>query len=192
MLYSTEPWWNHLTAQVRVQFLDSARIGEIMSPVGGSTRAHWLVNVRKVAPGTTSRGVTHRPDGRPPHGDALLDSEALEMQPKTGGHSQRAAVHESGHKLGLADLYTNPEHPEMQEAFLKRANKELGVTPPVANDTRLMSTGEQVDQPDAISFVEAIRAATGRKWSIFPGKAKHIPHDPERMNDLVRPRETVG
>ena len=192
VLFCTEPRWETLTAQVVVRMLDVNSVRQAMPFIDASSiPAHWLLNIKKVRPGGQSPGVTYTPGGTPPHGDMNLDSQALEPLTKKGGNRQRTAIHESGHVFGLADLYADDDNPAMQAEFQKRAKQELSVDVPVGNDSRLMSLGEKMGPPDAISFVEAIRAATGKKWSLFPGKQRPVPHRPEDLNDLVRPRETV-
>ena len=168
LLHCAEPGWESLEAQVIVIFEDIKRVRERMSFIDpGEFAPHWLIHVKKVSPDTPARGVTHPVDEKQMLGEVEIDSQGLQWW-RTKGHYQRAAIHESGHMLGLADMYTEPDNPALQKSFQKRAKKELGVEPPIKNDSRIMSVGEKITPQDAVSFVEAIRATTRKKWSILP------------------------
>lgn len=67
---------------------------------GGWMFDHWEITVIKIKPGSfrTSYVV-------PSAGNVMLDSEDLTPVSKAAGYTQRGAVHEFGHMLGLEDEY---------------------------------------------------------------------------------------
>ena len=68
--------------------------------LGGFMLDHWEIVVTKIAPGTFRASHV---DGA--WGNVSLDSEDLTPLNKGGPRSQRTAVHEFGHMLGLDDEY---------------------------------------------------------------------------------------
>jgi hypothetical protein len=190
-LYCTQPGWEMLTAQVAVRVLDVQSVRETMGALtDAEIDPHYKLRIQRLPPGMQYQAETRGPNVDRPWGEVDLGADALDARRRTTGQTQRSAVHESGHMLGLADLYTGGNAQKGAE-FQKRATRELGAPVPIADDERLMSLGEKVDLPDAISFVEAIRATTRKPWALWPGKSAPVPHAPEDLNDLVGLRKTV-
>ena len=69
--------------------------------IGGWMWDHWEITVNKIPKGAFEGSYVR--DGW--INNANLDSEDLTLVHKQKGHSQRGAVHEFGHMLGLADEY---------------------------------------------------------------------------------------
>ncbi len=67
---------------------------------GGWMFDHWEITVVKIASGTFRTSYVN-----PKMGNVMLDSEDLSLTPKGHGQSQRGAVHEFGHMIGLLDDY---------------------------------------------------------------------------------------
>lgn len=67
--------------------------------IGGWMLDHWEITVEKVKKFAVS-------SVNPITGNVSLDSLDLKLTQKSGGQSQRGAVHEFGHMLGLEDEYT--------------------------------------------------------------------------------------
>lgn len=62
---------------------------------------HWEITVTKIKPGTFRQSYV-----MPSMNNVRLDSEDLTPVTKAAGYTQRGAVHEFGHMLGLDDVYT--------------------------------------------------------------------------------------
>ena len=72
---------------------------------GGWMMVHWEITVEKIKPGGFSTSYVV-----PSRGNVKLDSEDLTSVSKAVGYTQRGAVHEFGHMLGLLDEYKKSIH----------------------------------------------------------------------------------
>jgi hypothetical protein len=189
LLFCVRPGWETVMAQVVVQFIDVSKSApEGLELLAKDINAHYDLLITKIPPGRQLQALTITPIGTRAEGVANLDSEGLKRRKNETGDSQRSAVHESGHMLGLGDTYD-----EMSTvAHGKLAQKELKKTVPIKDDDRLMSRGERIEREDAVTFVEAIRKATKiEEWSLTPKAPQRVPYPPDRINDGVVPSETV-
>lgn len=198
LLFCTRPWWESLTAQVSVQFADADQ----SAPSGlglakGDVKSHFDLIVKKIPPGQSLQSFTSSPTGKSEkEGTVTLNSEGLTRARNESGNSQRSAVHESAHMLGLGDTYVpddkNPDATK-EATHADLAKKETGLDIPIKDDARLTSRGEELDSTDSVTFLEAMRKTTRiPEWALAPKPAAHVPYAPERINDAVAPRETVA
>ena len=190
-LFCTRRGWEGLSAQVAVRFADVEKSAPPELGLGkGDVKPHFDLLIKKIPPGQQLQALTLPPGGTSPdEGRVNLDSEGLTSRRNETGHSQRSAVHESGHMLGLGDTYAGTK--AVGHGAL--AEKELGVVVPIQDDGRLMSRGEEVGSADAVTFLEAMRKTTNmQEWSLTPKPGARPPYPPERINDAVPPRETVA
>jgi hypothetical protein len=198
MLYCTRPWWDSLTAQVVVRFVDADQTAPAALGMGqGDIKSHFDLIVKKIPPGQSLQSYTGSPVGKSEkEGTVTLNSEGLKSAPNESGNSQRSAVHESAHMLGLGDTYV-PEDRTAQNAdpasHAGLVKKEFGVATPIKDDARITSRGEETDLTDAVTFLEAVRETTKiPDWALAPKPAARVPRSPELINDGVAPRETVA
>ena len=198
MLYCTRPWWESLTAQVVVRFVDADAIAPAELGLGkGDIKSHFDLIVKKIPPGQSLQSFTGSPTGKSTtEGTVTLNSEGLKSARNESGQSQRSAVHESAHMLGLGDTYV-PEGRTAQNAdpasHADLVKKELGVATPIKDDARLTSRGEKMDLSDAVTFLEAVRATTKiPDWALKSKPAATVPNSPKgAANDAAAPREKV-
>lgn len=176
--YSTHPHWQDVMAIVMPEFevVDNdfhydAEITKI--PVGA-------FNVSSVTP--SSKKITDSAGNEIDCKDAAFDSEDLETVTKPGG-KQRAAVHEAGHMLGLADEYISASRPKgTKVAHSELAKKYLGYNVRARESNSIMGGGETVKRHHSVTFREALERATGlTDWTLK--RPKGVPKtDP---NDLI-------
>ncbi len=168
--FCQKDWWEMLQASVNVRFT-SAESDE-----------HFALNVKKIPPGEFDRSSVTSP--QPILGGLLgytqgtgdFDSEDLTTVNKPGGQ-QQAAVHESGHMLGLDDEYFTgetdaPSHSDM-------VDDELGHGVARGEDGRIMSGGMDIEPEHGVTFLEALKAATGMdEWSTQAKSPTPVPPNP--------------
>lgn len=198
LLFCTRPWWENLTAQVVVRFTDV----EKSAPQGlglakGDVKPHYDLIIKKIPKGESQQSYTSSPTGKSEkEGSVTLNSEGLTRARNESGNSQRSAVHESAHMLGLGDTYVPDDKQadattEASHAAL--AKREAGVDIPIKDDARLTSRGEAMDSTDSVTFLEAMRKTTRMpEWALAPKHAARVPYAPERLNEGVAPRETIA
>jgi hypothetical protein len=198
LLFCTRPWWENLTAQVSVRFMDVEKSAPEGLGLGkGDVKSHYDLIIKKIPKGASLQSYTSSPTGKSEkEGIAVLNSEGITRARNESGNSQRSAVHESAHMLGLGDTYVpDDKHADSttEAAHAPLAKKEAGVDIPIKDDARLTSRGEEMDKTDSVTFLEAMRKTTRiPEWALAPKPAAHIPYAPERINDAVAPRETVA
>lgn len=188
-LYCTRPYWD-LQARVRMRFYDVDRDNPAGLPLApGEIKPHFDVLAFKVPQGESQQDLVVSPNRRDQEGRVNIDSESLTPTRKDSGFSQRGAVHEAGHMLGLDDVYTGTG----VVGHEKLAQRELGQSVPVGDDGRIMSTGETIGKTDTVTFVEAIRKATRMpEWSLSPPPLMPSPMPPTPYDDGVAPREAMA
>ncbi|MFL6285789.1 MAG: hypothetical protein ACJ74Q_21835 [Pyrinomonadaceae bacterium] len=198
LLFCTRPWWENLTAQVSVRFMDVDKSApEGLGLEKGDVKTHYDLIIKKIPKGASLQSYTSSPTGKSEkEGIAVLNSEGLTRARNESGNSQRSAVHESAHMLGLGDTYVPDDKPAdttTEAAHAALAKKEAGVDIPIKDDARLTSRGEELDSTDSVTFLEAMRKTTRiPEWALAPKPAAHVPYAPERINDAVAPRETIA
>ena len=195
-LYCTRPGWERLAAQVKVAVFDVDDNEMTRAGFAKEEQAppHFVAEVVKIPKGRQYQDVTNSPNAAldRPRGTQTLNSEDLEYTSDAKGNRQRAGVHESGHYFGLGDSYDDTIKRSKKVSHSALSQKELGVEVPIADDARLMSRGEKLDLADAVTFLEAIRAATGMpEWSLQP-VFRSPPRDPSLLNDGVPPRQKMA
>lgn len=212
VLYCVRPFWESLRAKVKIKLVDVAHFRDTkgQSAVAGKddpfaedrennpaqlpleagdVKPHFDVLVVKVPRGESNQDLVISPGRRNQIGITNLDSESLTKSRHDSGHYQRGAVHETGHMLGLDDTYVGTG----DVGHEKLVKQELGHGVPVADDARVMSTGELMDKADAVTFLEAIRKATRiPEWSLDAPPIRPIPAPPPEYNDGIVPSETVA
>lgn len=195
-LYCTRPGWERLFAQVKVAVIDFDDNATTQAgfPKDEQAKPHFVTQVVKIPPGRKYQSETNSPNealGRP-RGTQILSSEDNKPSSDGKGHSQRVGVHESGHYLGLGDSYEDGIKHTKKVSHADQSQKALGADVPIRDDARLMSRGEKMDLSDAVTFLEAIRAATKmQEWSLQP-VFRPPPPDPNRFNDGVPPAKVMA
>jgi len=148
IFYCQKPWWESLVARVAVE------IREVESD------EHFALNIAKIPKGEFRQSSVTSPVvlplvGAVTGGTGDFDSEDLEQVSKPGG-MQTPAVHEAGHMLGLDDEYGTgtPSHSDLVES-------EFGHGVARGSDGRIMSGGDDIQPEHGITFLEALKEATG-------------------------------
>jgi hypothetical protein len=198
LLFCTRPWWENLTAQVVVRFTDVEKSAPEGLGLGkGDVKSHYDLIIKKIPKGESQQSYTSSPTGKSEkEGSVTLNSEGLTRARNESGNSQRSAVHESAHMLGLGDTYVpDDKHADAttEASHAALAKKDAGVDIPIKDDARLTSRGEEMDSTDSVTFLEAMRKTTRiPEWALAPKPAARAPYAPERINDGVAPRETIA
>jgi hypothetical protein len=86
-----------------------------------------------------------------------LDSEDLNAIDKGGSEKQTAAVHESGHMLGLGDEYRDGRAGITHAAMVKDA---LGTVLEEGRHDNVMSVGNHIGKQHYVTFLDALKAVT--------------------------------
>jgi hypothetical protein len=142
------PTWQDLQPTVRVAILED------------DANPQFNVTVARIPDGGFARSNVGRPtrdaDGNvTAPGTAALDSEDMDATTKNtspDGVTQRGAVHEFGHMIGMQDEYTsNPDN-------VGDATRQ-GTTKGMDDNDSIMSGGEVVQQAHYSSILEALNAA---------------------------------
>lgn len=154
--YCTRDWWENLEANVVVRAVEVSR------------NEHYAVTVHKIPVGGFKVSSVTPPTvvGGVPHGVAEFDSEDLKYVNKPGNARQRAAVHEFGHMLGLGDEYPTAANPNAVVAHSALVRAEFGHRQRRRHGRRIMAGGERIDPEHGVTFLEALKRATGiSDWS---------------------------
>jgi hypothetical protein len=190
-LYNSRPGWEQVSAQVRVEVVD---VDHYKDQGIGPMIPHFTTQVVKIPKGRKYQSETNSPNaalGRA-RGTQILSSEDVVPQDDGAGHKQRVGIHESGHYFGLGDSYVDKIKNTKEVSHSRQAQAETGVGVPIKNDDRLMSRGEKMDLTDAVTFLEAIRAATRiPDWTLKPTRLKGLPgSDP--FHEMPAPKQAVA
>jgi Zn-dependent peptidase ImmA (M78 family) len=153
IFYCQKPWWESLIAKVSVD-IQEADSGE-----------HFALSIAKIPKGEFRTSSVSSPTvlpiiGQTTGGTGDFDSEDLETVSKPGG-MQTPAVHEAGHMLGLDDEYGTgtPSHSDLVES-------EFGHGVARGSDGRIMSGGNDIQPEHGVTFLEALKEATGiSQWT---------------------------
>ena len=152
--HCTKQWWEDLQANVKIRFVESDK------------DPHYDLNVSKIPEDETRGSSVTAPKWYEDKGKTKFDSEDLNPHDKPAG-TQRPAVHEAGHMLGLAD-----EYPVKKQGASKSAAHDLLVRTEFGHgvarkrDGRVMSNGEDIQPEHGVTFMEALRVVTKMKeWS---------------------------
>lgn len=135
-----EPNYSQLFAEVEVDIVDT------------NSNPHYAVTVQKIPDTAFEVSWVRAPMGPTlidEEGESSLDTEDIDHKQKSGGHLQRASIHEFGHMLGLPDEY----------------EREVDGHTVGNNDARIMSCGEAVEAGHYSTVLEAIAKATNKEWS---------------------------
>jgi len=167
--YCQKDWWEPIKAKVKIEFTSVTE------------NEHFGLKIKKIPAGGFDRSSVGRPrvadDGTFTPGTGNFDSEDLTTVNKPGGQ-QQAAVHEAGHMLGLDDEYGTgtPDHSDLVES-------EFGHGVARGSDGRIMSGGTDIQPEHGVTFLEALKEATGMsEWANTQKEPKPIPPDPALMN----------
>lgn len=153
VFYCQKPWWESLIARVSVD-IQEADSGE-----------HFALTIAKIPRGGFRTSSVTSPTvlpiiGQVTSGTGDFDSEDLDTVSKAGG-MQTPAVHEAGHMLGLDDEYGTgtPSHSDLVES-------EFGHGVARGDDGRIMSGGNDIQPEHGVTFLEALKDATGiSEWT---------------------------
>lgn len=160
IFYCQKDWWESLTAKVVSKFeaVDSD--------------PHFVLNISKVPKKAKSpRSKVKRPkvkdDGSYTPGIGTFDEKDLKLTNKKGG-KQIPAIHEAGHMLGLDDEYiTGKEKVDKRDprhAHLVKSEFGHGVAR--GADGRIMSGGSNIQPEHTVTFLAALKKATGMdEWT---------------------------
>ena len=180
--YCQKPWWESLVANVLVDVHEA------------EADPHFALTITKIPSGEFRGSSVTSPAvlpvwGSTGPGTGDFDSEDLETVAKPGG-MQTPAVHETGHMLGLDDEYVAsgpepPSHSDMVES-------EFGQGVAKGTDGRVMSGGDDIQPEHGITFLAALKEATGmEEWSAtMCAVPRPIPTNPrasEGMGDFPVP-----
>lgn len=147
VFHCTRDWWEDLQATVKVRFVETPK-----------KDAHYVVHVKKVPELEDRRSKVRAPKTHGKRGSAFLDSEDLIQN-----DGQTPIYHEAGHMLGLGDEYPKKTDKPVAHEKLVQAEFKHGVVR--KRDNRLMSDGNEVRPEYGVTFLEALRAATGiQEW----------------------------
>ena len=146
--HKSKPTWSDLTPSVTIDIVED------------SGDPHFDVNVKKIPEGEFERSSISRPprdaSGEPTSaGLATLDSEDMQAVTKRtspSGTTQRGAVHEFGHMIGLQDEYTG------SASNVGKPTRQ-GTTKGMADNASIMSGGEVVEEAHYASVVAALNTA---------------------------------
>jgi hypothetical protein len=164
-------------------FWESLVVRPVFAFVEDPADAFYSVLVKKIPVGKQLQSLTIPPDLHGPGqaGPVDLDSEGLRFRPNEAKCVQRAAIHETGHMLGLGDEYEGIN----RVAHADLVQKNVGIAVPIKDDDRIMSRGERTESEHGVTFLEAFREATRmQEWNVVPKRGRRIPYDPARINDL--------
>ena len=181
VFHCTRDWWEDLQATANVRFVETPR-----------KDAHFVVHVKKVPEFADRRSKVRAPKSHAKRGAAFLDSEDLIQY-----EGQTPAYHEAGHMLGLGDEYPKKTAKPVYHEKLVQAEFGHGVVR--KRDNRLMSGGDEMRQEYGVTFLEALRAATGIKdWRYVakpPAPVLSDPVDgplPQPVNPLQPPAAQIA
>lgn len=168
--YCQKDWWESLGATITVTFSEVTE------------DEHFALSIAKIPTGERRKSSTSKPKpgifGYTP-GTGKFDSEDLTEVSKPGGR-QMGAVHEAGHMMGLGDEYKTgsskpPAHSDMVQS-------EFGHSVEHGKDARIMSGGMDIQPEHGVTFLAALKAATGMdEWSVSPKSARAIPANPAAL-----------
>ncbi|WP_270023570.1 hypothetical protein [Solirubrobacter phytolaccae] len=152
--HCTKPWWEDLKANVQIRFVEDSK------------DPHYDLNITKIPEDEERGSSVTAPKWWQDKGKTKFDSEDLRPHDKAAG-TQRPAVHEAGHMLGLADEYPIKKGKKAKTAahdLLVRTEFGHGVAR--KRDGRVMSNGEDIEPEHGVTFIEALRVVTMMKeWS---------------------------
>ncbi|MCU0521907.1 MAG: hypothetical protein MUF84_14605 [Anaerolineae bacterium] len=180
--YCQKPWWESLVANVLVDVHEA------------EADPHFVLTITKIPSGEFRGSSVTSPVvlpvwGATGPGTADFDSEDLETVAKPGG-MQTPAIHETGHMLGLDDEYiaSGPEPPSHSDMV----ESEFGQGVAKGTDGRVMSGGDDIQPEHGITFLAALKEATGmEEWSAtMCAVPRPIPTNPraaEGMGDFPVP-----
>jgi hypothetical protein len=186
IFYCEKPWWESLSAKVNVEF-QAVDSGE-----------HFAVSVTKIPPGAPPRtssvtSPTVLPIiGATGPGSAEFDSHDLSLEQKRAG-MQTPAIHEAGHMLGLDDEYGESGSPDHSD----EVESEFGHGVARKRDGRVMSNGNDIQPEHGITFLLALKEATGMdEWTAtmcpvprpVPNRPAGVPSGLEGAGDFPAPR----
>lgn len=142
--------------------------GVVVDVVEDEGNPHFAVAVQKIPDGGFARSEISRPtrnaDGEVTSvGTGSLDSEDMDATTKSSsptGVTQRGAVHEFGHMIGMQDEYTGSAE-SVGEATRQGTTKGMG------KNASIMSGGEVIQQAHYSSILEALNAAVGNHGVSF-------------------------
>ena len=165
--HCTRPWWEDLVANVKIRFVESAK------------DPHYDLNVTKIPEDEERGSSVTAPKWYEDKGKTKFDSEDLRPHDKPAG-TQRPAIHEAGHMLGLGDEYPAKKGKKAKSAahdVLVRTEFGRGV--PRRRDGRVMSNGEDIEPEHGVTFMEALRVVTKMKeWSFEAKPPMAVPSEP--------------
>lgn len=150
-------WSGAMQFKVGKDFWHQVRARVQVSVVESSDNPHYTITVQKIPPGEWAGSSARAAGESSNHGTAEFDSEDVNPADKGGGNSQRAAVHEFGHMIGLGDEYAGKDTPRHSASFQASGGEEIAT----GDDDRIMSGGESILAEHYITFLEGIREATG-------------------------------
>ncbi len=173
--YCQKDWWESRVARVNIE------VHEV------DDDEHFALSITKIPTGAFRQSSVSAPDtgifgglfGYDP-GSGDFDSEDLNEVNKPGG-KQIGAVHEAGHMLGLDDEYETgsseaPSHSDMVQS-------EFGHGVARGADGRIMSGGMDIQPEHGVTFLAALKKATGMdEWSATQKAPRAIPVNPESRN----------
>jgi hypothetical protein len=170
--YCQKDWWETLSADVA------------LNVVAVDKDEHFAVNVVKIPARQFRQSSVTSPffGGFFGGGTADFDSEDLTPTDKPGG-KQRAAVHETGHMLGLGDEYEEADSAlgRFFEGSVKHedlVSAEFGHGVARGPDDRIMSGGERIMPEHGVTFLEALKDATSVGWAHERKTPREVPPDP--------------
>lgn len=169
IFYCQKDWWESLTAKVVTKFK------------AVDADPHFVLNIKKIPKKEFVTSKVKRPkvkpDGTFTPGVGTFDTEDLEKVNKPGG-KQVPAVHEAGHMLGLDDEYETGS--KKAPSHSKLAKSEFGHGVARGADGRIMSGGSDIQPEHSVTFLAALKEATGMdEWTAAMCPApKPIPPNP--------------
>lgn len=171
--YCQRDWWELLSASVVVNIVASA------------SNPHFNLEVKKIPkvykgkPGFEQSSVTSPIVlpiiGAINTGSGAFDSNDINLVDKGTG-KQTPAIHEAGHMLGLDDEYKDSDSNESRHSDL--VEDEFGHSVARDNDGRIMSTGNAMEPEHGVTFLEALKEATGIEWATRSKEPRAIPSNP--------------
>ncbi len=151
----TQPGLEGLRASVRVDVIESDKDWHFRLDVTRIPKGEW-----------TGSSVSSHPGSGVERNFATLDSEDLTQTPKGGSEGQYGGVHEFGHMIGLDDEYgtgTDVAH----RTLVKDA---LGTEISKGKSDDVMSCANRVGKQHYVTYLEALKKATGVEEWIFEGR----------------------
>lgn len=174
--WAQKDWWESIKATTNVEF------------IAVETGQHFTLNITKIPEHEDDGGVgfARSSVGRPSKnwfggvnpGTGTFDSNDLTGTNKPGGNTpQMPAVHEAGHMLGLGDEYeVRAGHVAQHDGLV---HDEFGTSVVVGSDDRIMSGGNAMNNEHGVTFLNALRNATGMdEWGFDRKDATPVPMNP--------------